>query len=219
MSSFNWSPTQSLVGSGAVDSLNSLIGALTIAAGSGIAVSDNGSNQITIAVGNMPALTLTGSTSGVLTVQAAAITTDHTLKMPAAQGAADTYLKNDGSGNLSWAAAGGSGELVNFDGGWNEGAGGAIKLSKVGNTVTMEIDSNNGNLIADWYQTSNAMAARFRPYDELLLPCVVKQAGIYFNGSINVYSSGLILIAKDVNSTAFGADSGWDNIVVSWIVP
>jgi hypothetical protein len=42
----------------------------------------------------------------VLTIQPAAITTDHTLTMPAAQGVASTYLKNNGSGSLTWAATG-----------------------------------------------------------------------------------------------------------------
>ena len=37
-----------------------------------------------------------------------AVTTSYALKLPAAQGAAQTYLQNDGSGNLSW-GAGGSG--------------------------------------------------------------------------------------------------------------
>lgn len=47
-------------------------------------------------------LSLDGSTSGAIKLQAAATTTNYTVKMPAAQGAASTYLQNDGSGNLSW---------------------------------------------------------------------------------------------------------------------
>jgi hypothetical protein len=39
-------------------------------------------------------------------MQPAAVTTSHTLTMPAAQGAASTYLKNNGSGALSWETAG-----------------------------------------------------------------------------------------------------------------
>lgn len=46
---------------------------------------------------------LNGTTSGTLTIKAAAATTSHTLTMPSAQGAADTFLKNDGAGTLSWA--------------------------------------------------------------------------------------------------------------------
>ena len=46
----------------------------------------------------------TGSSSGTLTIQAAATTTDHALTMPSAQGSAYTFLMNNGSGALSWTA-------------------------------------------------------------------------------------------------------------------
>src|SRR5271165_6482626 len=51
-------------------------------------------------------LILAGSTSGLLTNLANATTSSYTITWPAAQGSANTYLKNDGSGNLTWAAAG-----------------------------------------------------------------------------------------------------------------
>lgn len=62
---------------------------------------------------------LNGSTSGTLTMQAAATTTDHTLTMPAAQGASNSYLKNDGSGGLAWGSPivnSHSGNSSNFEG-------------------------------------------------------------------------------------------------------
>ena len=61
------------------------------------------------AISGVETLALDGSTSGTLTVQAAATTTSHTLTLPSAQGDANTYLKNDGTGALSWVtiAAGG----------------------------------------------------------------------------------------------------------------
>lgn len=58
---------------------------------------------------DMGSLELNGSTSGRLTIHAAATTTSHTLTMPSAQGAASTVLTNDGSGVLSWASGGGGG--------------------------------------------------------------------------------------------------------------
>jgi hypothetical protein len=58
-------------------------------------------------------LALSGATSGVLTLQPAATTTNHTLTLPAAQGAAGSVLQNNGSGSLSWAAAAGGG-LINI---------------------------------------------------------------------------------------------------------
>ena len=52
---------------------------------------------------------LNGATSGVLTLQPGAVTTNHTLIFPSAQGSASTVLTNNGSGTLTWsAAAGGS---------------------------------------------------------------------------------------------------------------
>jgi hypothetical protein len=60
---------------------------------------------------------LGGSTSGTLTFKPAAVTTDHTLTMPAAQGLAQTVLTNDGSGNLTWTpSAGGINYVLTRDG-------------------------------------------------------------------------------------------------------
>jgi hypothetical protein len=53
---------------------------------------------------SLDGLNLDGSTSGFIKMQAAATTTSYTVKMPAAQGAASTFLQNDGSGNLLWTA-------------------------------------------------------------------------------------------------------------------
>lgn len=51
---------------------------------------------------SLDGLNLDGSTSGYVKMQAAATTTSYTVKMPAAQGLASTFLQNDGSGNLTW---------------------------------------------------------------------------------------------------------------------
>lgn len=48
---------------------------------------------------------LDGSTSGNVKIKAAAVTTNHTLTLPAANGAAGTMLTNDGSGGLSWSGS------------------------------------------------------------------------------------------------------------------
>ena len=62
------------------------------------------------ALKDVGAIEMDGSTSGTVTVRPAATTASHTLTLPAAQGSADTYLKNNGSGGLTWAAvAGGAG--------------------------------------------------------------------------------------------------------------
>lgn len=47
-------------------------------------------------------LILSGSTSGAIDFKAPAIVNSHSLIYPATQGVSESYLKNDGSGNLSW---------------------------------------------------------------------------------------------------------------------
>ena len=58
---------------------------------------------------NTPRLQLMDAAGNLLTIVPATATTAHTLTMPGAQGGASTFLQNDGSGNLSWATAGGGG--------------------------------------------------------------------------------------------------------------
>jgi hypothetical protein len=63
---------------------------------SGVTISDGAD------VNGVHTLSLSGATSGSLTLQAAAVTTSHALFLPPSQGAAGTYLSNDGSGVLKW---------------------------------------------------------------------------------------------------------------------
>jgi len=56
---------------------------------------------------NNYAIRMEGSTSGTLNFSPAATTTSYSLIFPAAQGAASTFLQNNGAGVLSWAAGGG----------------------------------------------------------------------------------------------------------------
>lgn len=53
-------------------------------------------------VENALSFQMVGATSGNLTMQPAAATTDYTLTMPDAQGASGQVMQNDGSGALSW---------------------------------------------------------------------------------------------------------------------
>ena len=64
---------------------------------------DGSNNLIIPAQGD---LRLSDTTGGqYVALQAAGTTTSHTLTLPATQGSADTFLKNNGSGALTWAAA------------------------------------------------------------------------------------------------------------------
>jgi hypothetical protein len=67
---------------------------------SGVTISD------TADIAGAKTIALSGSGSGVLTVQAAAITSSHALTMPAVQGVANSFLRNNGTGSLSWASVG-----------------------------------------------------------------------------------------------------------------
>jgi len=63
------------------------------------------SNSVTIEngsieVANQSDLKMSGSTSGTITIQPAAVTTDHTLTLPSNSG--DGKLYNDSNGSLSW---------------------------------------------------------------------------------------------------------------------
>ncbi len=88
-------------------------------------------------------LQLNGSTSGTLTHSASATTTTYALIWPAAQGSANTYLKNDGSGNLSWAAAG-TGTVTSFA--FTNGGG---FTGSVSNSTTTPTLSLTGTLTGD----------------------------------------------------------------------
>ncbi len=51
---------------------------------------------------NFGGIIFDGSTSGTVTVNPPSSVASYAMNLPAAQGGANTYLKNDGSGNLSW---------------------------------------------------------------------------------------------------------------------
>ena len=75
--------------------------------GSGGIVATSTFNDLTVGtLHGVATCELIGSTSGTLTLHAAAVTSSHTLNLPAAQGAASSYLRNNGSGTLTWASTG-----------------------------------------------------------------------------------------------------------------
>src|SRR5574343_274372 len=47
-------------------------------------------------------ITLKNGTNGTITIYPPTVLTSHTYSLPSTQGASNTYLRNDGSGNLSW---------------------------------------------------------------------------------------------------------------------
>ena len=90
-----------------IDGSNNITGVGTIASG---AITSSGAiigTQVDIlAAGDLRLQDTTGGQ--YVALEANGTTTTHTLTLPAAQGAADTFLKNNGSGALTWGAAGGA---------------------------------------------------------------------------------------------------------------
>jgi hypothetical protein len=79
------------------------------------------------------AITLTGTTSGSVTISSAAVITTYNLIWPAAQGSASTVLTNDGAGNLTWGPGGSSGvSSINTESG-------AITITGTGGTTVTNI--------------------------------------------------------------------------------
>ena len=59
-----------------------------------------------------------GTNNNYVGLKAGSTATTYSLTLPTAQGSANTYLKNDGSGNLSWSTvAGGSGTVISITAG------------------------------------------------------------------------------------------------------
>jgi hypothetical protein len=80
---------------------------------------DNGVDKIQTPGGvNSAYVKLAGSTSGTAELTVPATISTYILSLPAAQGAASSYLQNDGSGNLSWVTSGAPPTVTsNIDGG------------------------------------------------------------------------------------------------------
>jgi hypothetical protein len=104
---------------------------------------------------------LAGSTSGTLTINPAATTTSYAVTMPAAQGGANTYLKNDGSGGLSWATAG-SGSVTSVDVTFPSifsVSGGPVTTS---GTIAASLANQNANLVLAGPSSGGAATPAFR---------------------------------------------------------
>jgi hypothetical protein len=79
---------------------------------------DNGTESLQIGSGLAANYTkYTGSTSGYVEIIAPTTATSYNLALPSAQGAASSYLINDGAGNLSWTTGTPPAVSSNIDGG------------------------------------------------------------------------------------------------------
>ena len=89
-------------------------------------------------------LQMDGSISGNIVISASATTTSYSIVWPPAQAASAGYvLTNDGSGNLSWAAGGGSAvsSLNSLTGALTIVAGSGITVTPSGSNITITATS------------------------------------------------------------------------------
>ena len=81
-------------------------------------ITDNGVDALQIGSGLAANYAkFTGATSGYAQIMAAATTASYLMSLPPAQGAASSYLLNDGAGNLSWTTGTPPAVSSNIDGG------------------------------------------------------------------------------------------------------
>ena len=79
-----------------------------------------------------------------LSLSAAHVTTPYTLRFPANVGSENTFLKNDGSGNLTWATAGSGNSIENGTSN--------VKINSSGSPVTISVNGTSN--VAVFNQTS-----------------------------------------------------------------
>lgn len=110
-------------------------------------------------------LALAGSSSGTLSLTVPSAVTSHTITLPAAQGGANTFLKNDGSGGTSWANpvagsttevqfnnAGVMGASANFT--W-DATNGIANINSVNNNAVLALKVNTGGTVSATSEISN----------------------------------------------------------------
>jgi hypothetical protein len=99
-----------------------------------------------------------GGTDGVTISAPATIATAYTITLPNAQGAVDTFLKNDGSGGLTWGTS-----TATLDSAYDNGAtitadAGQVEINGTANvSLLLNQDSNNPALDIDSEATGNPL--------------------------------------------------------------
>lgn len=84
-------------------------------------------------------LSLAGGTSGVITLQTAAAAGTYTLTLPTTDGNSGEVLTTDGSGVLSWVAAGGSGTVTSVSVVTANGISGSVATSTTTPAITLTL--------------------------------------------------------------------------------
>jgi hypothetical protein len=138
-------------------------------------------------------LELIGTTSGALTVKANVAGDNYTINFPANQGGANTFPKNDGSGNLTWSTVAGTGDVV------GPSSSTTNTIAKYGN-ATGKLISGSGVLIND--------------ANSVLAPGILSGGAVYTAGAI---SGGLLtLIGTTSGNLTIMANPSGDNYTITF---
>jgi hypothetical protein len=141
------------------------------------------------------------SNANTVTINSGATSANYTLTLPIAQGAAKTFLQNDGSGNLSWYSLGGVHETV-YRGGTNNGSNNA---QAAGN---YSIAGYTNSTTGIYYELGDYWGAftSLNNYAELKMPkCVVTSIRVFLgaNSTAGATQTFYIVNATTSTSTAF----------------
>ena len=153
-----------------------------------------------------------GSGSSTLTQGVASGGSGYTILWPNSQGGANTYLQNDGSGNLSWASAG-SGSVTSVSVVSTNGFAGTVANPTTTPAITIETTINAAILAG----TGTALQAASLPQNEIYvgnssnLPVAVAMSG-----DATIASSGALTLATVNSDTgSFGSSTAIPTVTVN----
>lgn len=150
--------------------------------------------------------------SGTITIKSASnmASVSYTVYMPSTQGSANTYLKNDGSGNLSWEtiSAGtitGASNVGTGDGWWKDDSSGTLRFKSLTTDSSINVVSNADDLnlsVANPLPTGLSEETLRHNGTNWVANSLIRNNGtnIRLNGALN---STRVLTVTDSGSTCF----------------
>jgi len=161
------------------------------------------------------ALLLNGSTSGALTIEAAATTTSYTLTMPAAQGSAGQVLTDsDGAGTLTWTTPG-SGTVTSVSVVSTNGFAGTVATSTSTPAITIETTINSPVLAGNG--TAISAATTTGTGSTVVLSASPTISGTLSTSAISA-SGALNMNSNQINNLAMaGSPAGTDATNVTYV--
>jgi len=184
------------------------------------------SNNITLA--SSKALVLTDNSTNTVSLQASNSTTSYTLKLPTTQSSGTQVLTNDGSGNLSWTAGGGTGSaafredyvvgtaLNNYTG--STTVFNLVNSYVVGGhslIVTLDGDVQTVGATIDYLETNSTTVT----FNNALVVgekvSFIFQTPTTSGGTVNTGTSGQIAVYNGTNSVTSGVTASMNNTKIT----